>query len=602
MKELIKSYKNLIGILVLALIVVVACSKDNYTLTTTDDVNITGYLEKYPDQFSLLSKIIAKSGNEGYLGAYGTYTLFAPNNTGIDAWLKTNAKTIESLTVDEAKDFVKYHLIPDTVSTQRFTDGKIATKTLFGEFLYTDVLAGSGYRVNKSANIVKTNIRCGNGMIHAIDKVLTPPVKSLAQTIEADTRYSIFAQALKETGFYDSLSYKRGDAINPNRRFQTVIVESNDALKSIGVNSYSDLKALLSKGNPMLHSDSLWLYVAYHISTQPNYLSDIAQASSIYTLAPSEIITTKLSGTKVLLNEDTYNGKIEPGVELDRAHSDVTASNGVLHEVKSSFRIKVRKQIPVYWEITDQPELRAAIGAAYQKPVSTTTKSEIIVNGASITSAMTFSRLTGVQSVNYNNNPSGYANRQCSHNDQLVVSGSPSSTARQQWFTVKTPLLVKGKYKVWVCYTSLNSSSDLWQVTYNPGMATEQVLPNLVDLRIGLTASGLSSADLGLPNADNLLLAQGYKRYMPTSAETNKDGIIGSRPVSGTYSDVQAGRLVGTINVESTDRQILKFTVLGGGTASEYNLFDMVHFIPADDTEQNYPRFHPDGYVFYRKP
>jgi uncharacterized surface protein with fasciclin (FAS1) repeats len=60
-----------------------SCKRELYTQTTTDDVNITGYLEKYPESFSLISEVLERSGTAGYLGAYGAYTLFTPNNDAI---------------------------------------------------------------------------------------------------------------------------------------------------------------------------------------------------------------------------------------------------------------------------------------------------------------------------------------------------------------------------------------------------------------------------------------------------------------------------------------------------------------------------------------
>ena len=72
----------------LSLCVLWACQKEMFRETTTDEVNITGYLDLHPDTYSLLSEILVRSKRAGYLGAYGTYTLFAPDNNAIQAWIK----------------------------------------------------------------------------------------------------------------------------------------------------------------------------------------------------------------------------------------------------------------------------------------------------------------------------------------------------------------------------------------------------------------------------------------------------------------------------------------------------------------------------------
>src|SRR5690606_7704010 len=102
---------------------------------------------------------------------------------------------------------------------------------------------------------------------------------------------------------------------------------------------------------------------------------------------------------------------------------------------------------------------------------------------------------------------------------------------------------------------------------------------------------------------DNLLLAAGYKRYLATSAEVNENGTRGVKQVSGTGSDFNVGRLAGIINVETTDRHVIRLEAIGEGRciSNQGSWLDMIHFIPADDVEQNYPRFHPKlGELFYR--
>ena len=601
MKNNLNVRKAIILMVVLAFtfVFINACKRESYTLTTTDDVNITGYLDKYPDQFSMMKQIIDRSGTTGFLAAYGKYTLFTPNNTAVTAWLKVKGKAaVADLTVDEAKDMVKFHLLPDTIATNRFTDGKLPQITLYGQYLQTGATNEGGissYIVNKLAKVTKSNIRVGNGIIHVLDHVLIPATLTLAKSVEANARYTYFTQALKETGFYDSLNVEQAAAKDTTRRFQTLILESDSALKAAGYASYSSFKARYSKtGNPKSHSDSLWLYMAYHISTGPTYTPDIISSAAIYTLAPKEIITTKFSGQSILLNEDEFNGIIEPGVEINRTFSDVTASNGVQHEVKKPFAIKVRLQVPVYFDLQDQPELRA--NPKWRGAASSSVN--LIANGLSILSGMNVNnpaKLTTDTKYDYYATPP--SPRRYNGGDLFTMSMGPN-TARAQWIEFKTPMLVKGKYKIWICYAQ-NGNGALTQVGVDVGRTNEQIMPTLLDFRQALGSSGVTSATSSLASADPLMLANGFKRYIATTAEY-MGTLRGEQNVTGTGWDTMTGRLVGTADIQTTDRHWIRITMVPGGKEGTGNTYlDMIHFIPVD-ADQNYPRFSTSGTQFKR--
>ena len=600
--------KNNLNIRSLAIMMVVfasifvfvnACKRESYTLATTDDVNITGYLDRYPEQFSLLKEVINRSATTGFLGAYGKYTFFAPDNAAVSAWLKAKGKgAVADLTVDEAKAMITFHLLPDTIATNKFTDGKLPQITLFGQYLQTGAINQGGvssYIVNKIAKITKSNIRVGNGIIHVLDHVLNPATLTLAKSIEGNQRYSYFTQALKETGFYDSLNIDGAAAKDTTRRFQTVILESDSALKAAGYSTYGSFKSRYSKtGNPKSHADSLWLYMAYHISAGPTYTPDIISSPAIYTHAPKEIITTKLSGQTILLNEDEFNGKIEPGVEINRTFSDVTAANGVQHETKKPFAIKVRKQTAVYFDVADQPELRS--NPKWRGASATTIP--LFSNGANLLSGVQFfdaSKISQGQNYQYVTVPD--ANRRYNGNDYFNLSAS-QSTARAQWFEIRTPMLVKGKYKIWVCYAQ-NGSSGSFQVVVDMGRAGEQVMPNLVDFRQSLSVSGVTGTTSAQASADPLMLTNGFKRYMATTNDY-QGTLRGIQAVTGTSWDLMVGRLAGTVDIQTTDRHWVRFTCVSTGNgSSSATWIDMIHFIPVDD-DQNYPRFSISGTAFNR--
>jgi len=191
------------------------CRKLEVVEKTTTDVNIVGYLDKNLDSFSLFRQILEKTGTASFLNAYGSYTCFAPTNSGVRTYLKNiGATTVETADMATLKDMVRLHLLEDTIYTNSFTDGKLPVITMYGQFLITSVVNRAGvssYVINRQGSVVKSNIRVGNGIIHAIDQVLTPATKTISQELESKPEYSIFVQAMKETGFFARLN-----VVNPD--------------------------------------------------------------------------------------------------------------------------------------------------------------------------------------------------------------------------------------------------------------------------------------------------------------------------------------------------------------------------------------------------
>lgn len=545
------SHRHLLSVLAALCVLSTACKKTEIRSATTDDVNIVDYLTQHADEFSEFSKIIRLAGAQGYLNAYGTYTLFAPTNAGVKTYLSKYGKaSVEALDVSIAKDILRFHLIADTITTSAFTDGKMPAITQYGQYLITGVALVDGkasYRINRQATITKSNIVTGNGIIHTIDNVLEPATSTLAALVEKDNRYAIFTQALKETGYYDSLNIANNT--DSTRRWLTLIAQTDSVFKANGIADYAALKQLYSHtGNPKLAEDSLHLYISYHIIPGIRFLSDIVSAPSHTTLAPLEVITSKLVGQQVLLNEDVFNGVTEPGIPLDRNNSDVAANNGALHAALGNVRIKVRNPVPVYWDVADQPELRKLV-SVFRKPGQVQEFSDPDqFSGIKWSGGTIKYNVTATSSTDY-----------YYYYDFISLYNRISVTP---WIEFTTPFLVKGKYKVWVCFRRARQQTIQVQID-------GQAMPKLVNV-----------ADY-YPSAqdDDNAEAAGYKRFMVTAASNTN----------------HVGRLVGTVEILTSEQHKIRFVALtdASGSANTFNL-DMVHFIPVDE-EQKWPRFNRDG-------
>jgi uncharacterized surface protein with fasciclin (FAS1) repeats len=538
----------------------VGCKKTEIKQNTTDDVNIVGYLDKHLDSFSLFRQILDRTETADFLNAYGSYTCFAVTNSGVRTWLNSMGYgSVEAADLNKLKSMVKFHLLGDTLTTGSFTDGKIKVVTMYGQFLIAGITTKYGvsnYLINRQGFITQSNIKVGNGIIQVIDNVLQPAALTLAKTLEANSsQYSIFLQALRETKYYDSLNLLPSGMSDTSKGWYTLIAESNAALADSGITSYAQLKAKYSQtGNPTLPDDSLHLYVAYHVVPGIKFLGDIILSETQTTLAPQEVVTTKLINKNVFVNDDEFNGVHEPGILLVRSTSDVAATNGVVHDAKSHFTVKIRKPTAVYWEVTDFPEISKLPAyfrrAGYGFPKTSATDRPIADIDWQFTNAQQY------PSYDYSVGTHTYA----TYNDCFnMVLGS---TNRPTWYEFKTPVIIKGRYKVWICHRSA-------------GAATCNVIIDGVTMQ--RTMSFATTRPSAASDAD--LEAIFYKRYT-----VNTD----SRWV---------GRNVGIVDIATTGRHTLRLQAISGTGNS--NWLDMIHFIPINDN-QILPRFNVDGSRVYQ--
>jgi uncharacterized surface protein with fasciclin (FAS1) repeats len=554
------------------------CVRETIQHTTSDTVNITQYLANNPQKFSLLSKVLTISETASFLKAYGSYTMFAPTDDAIKAYLTTLGKTnVEDVSAAAWKDFVRFHLLADSVPTSRFTDGKLPTLTMYGQYLTTLATNTNGVTqivVNKQANITQPNISVGNGIIHIVDHVLLPTKLTIAQIIEANPKDSIFFHALKETTLYDSLNYAPANNPISERAFLTAIVESNDVFRAAGINNYADLKRKYSNtGNPKLPADSLHLFMDYHILYGAKYLADIIVATAHNTLAYNQVLTAKLSGTTVLINDDDFNGVHEPGISLIRESSDVTATNGVINDAAAHFAIKVRNPYPVYFDVCQMPDI--------MKNTSVYQKSAVYIYSADETESFADVKFSARTAKFAYNGTSQTVGKTSYNKDTFKV---PLGGSNPLWVEFRTPLIIRGTYKVWLAYyqqvggsaptTEASASIGLDGTTDRVGLANARTM-NFGTKRPGLkkTVNGVSVDD---PDGEEAI---GFKSYMAST------------------SGPQVARLMGVITISQTGRYWFRLTTVNGN--QDTNNVDMIQFIPVG-MDQQYPKFNPDGSIIPR--
>jgi hypothetical protein len=303
------------------------------------------------------------------------------------------------------------------------------------------------------------------------------------------------------------------------------------------------------------------MYVAYHITPGLKFLGDIITQTTHETQLPQEVISIKLIEQDVVINEDEFNGVLEKGVPINRTGSDNAATNGVWHEATGHYMVKYRKPMALYWDVSSFEEIKK-LPAYYQKAnynFSRPTEANKPIKDhywgwGSLASTNTLSYIYS--------KTSSIANYACKNDVNMLPMGLP---ARPVWWEMKTPPIIKGKYKVWICYRAQKQSSSsnmLCQVEVNG---------QLMQRTMNFTENRPAGSDAELE-------AIGWKRYIENTTA------------------VFAARQVGVIDFQTTQQQTIRITPLVG-TQNNNNL-DMIHFIPIDEN-QILPRFRPDGSMIY---
>lgn len=124
--------------------------------------------------FKTLAAAVTAAGLIDTLKGAGPFTVFAPSD---DAFAKLPAGTVEALLKDIPKltAILTYHVVAGKVMAADVMtmDGKSAT-TVNGAGV--SISTQNGVKLNGTSNVVATDIKCTNGVIHVIDAVILPPM------------------------------------------------------------------------------------------------------------------------------------------------------------------------------------------------------------------------------------------------------------------------------------------------------------------------------------------------------------------------------------------------------------------------------------------
>lgn len=250
------------------------------------------------DRFSTLVTAVQTAGLVETLSSEGPFTLFAPTN---DAFAALPEGTVEALLQDRdaLTQVLTYHVVAGAVSANQVT-GLSNAETIQGQ----PVVVGSsgGVSIN-DANVIETDIRGSNGIIHVIDSVLIPPANDIVEIAASAGSFSTLVTALQAAGLVETL---QGEGPF------TVFAPTDEAFAKLPDGTVSNLLADIP---------ALTQILTYHVVPGRVFSGDVVNLASAPTVQGQEIsIETGMGG--VMLNDSATVSA-----------TDILAINGVIHVI-----------------------------------------------------------------------------------------------------------------------------------------------------------------------------------------------------------------------------------------------------------------------------
>lgn len=477
--------------------VLTACDKDLWEFGDTDSGAyvsdqqnpIATTLESYTD-FQEWVKVLNYSELYSTLNALydakpraQKFTMFAPNNEAMaDFYRQKGVSSIEDLGKDYAAAMVRTMTYSgDSIKfSEKFTS-KVTSLTytmVAGESVNVSVDSQkTGYLLNDNVHISFYHISCSNGFIYQAEGVVAPLIETLWNRLQEDGNSLIMQEALRRTGYDKMLNTVADTSIVLGsyvykRHFYSLLNVSDDVYRKAGINSVEDLTDAIvkrSKASGVTPDSLLRQYVQYHILDSRYSLDELCYMKSAddtiavasQTLAPNQIYMVTRHYLSAATDEkpatyETYINHDDIDTQaIDTEHSDIVAKNGYLHNLTGWMPVYEPKQTTVVWDLADYSQVREAVGEEVYRPAdvaSTETKVDLtrlscytvdVPNGRGNNNYTELCYVTCKSNL-----------KDCLYHDRVIFNMGYLGSVQ-----MKSPTLVKGKYRVTVSMAYLTDQS-----------------------------------------------------------------------------------------------------------------------------------------------
>lgn len=343
-----------------------------------EQFTIYDYLKQNEKDFSSFLSILKAGELDKTLSAYNpngiNYTLFAPDNKAVEAFIKSGGpySTLDALLKDKVfvSALARYHVVNMSASTYEFPFGTFSEPTLSGDFLNVNFILAKDttyYKINNQAPVSKANVELSNGYLHVISTMLTPITQNSYGWLKQNPSFSILASAIEATGYKAIIDKDMKDEKETLRPF-TFLAEPDAVYKKKGISNLQDLAKLISPNatDYTNANNPLNKFVGYHILTESRFLNDLQGRTTNYNTFADIPLTINGMGLDIVINkgkeifdmiihnEDTT---LIDFVGLDYDASNIVTQSGAIHFIDQILKPQIPSRSIVTYEFYDESAL-----------------------------------------------------------------------------------------------------------------------------------------------------------------------------------------------------------------------------------------------------
>ncbi|WKN45769.1 fasciclin domain-containing protein [Tunicatimonas pelagia] len=256
-----------------------------------------------------------------------TLTVFAPTNDAFAAYIDGSAfaDASELLASDMLDDILLYHVLDATVLSSNIIAGSSSVPSFdinqdgISPEIYISNNGDDGIFLNGSSQVVAPDLEEANGVVHAINGVLVPPMNSITDIVAASAadadnpQFTLLLAALQNADDTDS---DLVEVLRGNGPF-TVFAPTDDAFIAAG---FADADAIANADAATLRSILL-----YHVVSGAVFSTDLADGS-VTTIGEEEFIVNVADPVTIAdLNADNEDAEV--------TSVNILATNGVIHVI-----------------------------------------------------------------------------------------------------------------------------------------------------------------------------------------------------------------------------------------------------------------------------
>jgi uncharacterized surface protein with fasciclin (FAS1) repeats len=430
------------------------------------DSDFTEYVDllKYADMYNAL--------NQSSAGI--SFTAFAPTNKAMKAFYrKKGVSSLEELGTDYARSFVLYHTVKDSILPEDFiTKASITNLDDDNIAIKIDSINSGEAWLNNEGHVTQMGVSAYNGKIYVLDQAMTPLVETIYDRVKDTGDSKIMQAAIDKAGWKKELSTISDTTISNgvrtiNKRYYTFFNVSDETFAKADINSLSDLETKLKANDKQGRDVDILLnqYVSYHIMSNAYTLSKLGEVVGSATThiwsteAENQVFTVSADTLSSGCSRYTVNPSGEPAQFVD-GKCDILSKNGYFQEVKNWMPVWEPEQSEILWDLADYPEIKNIVPAdEYQpsEPAATEQRTRV-AKAACFTYEMgeAGSKNNSYSDIDYVNCKSNL--NSANNFDRLVFNIGYMGSVE-----MKTPVIVRGKYKVEITIIYLTSNNFMRQ-------------------------------------------------------------------------------------------------------------------------------------------